>query len=164
VDFSHAHFHSTILTFLDFSHSSSAMKQFTPEQKHEILLEYRRYSRTHSFAALAARHGVHGGRQIIQKWFNHWDGTLASLQHKPGAGRPRILTPEAVEQHITAPIRELNRAARQAKYTKIADEVRATTGKNVSDRTINRIGKDELHGRRTRGRKRTAEECNLTIT
>ena len=139
------------------------MKQFTPEQKLEILLEYRRYSRTHSFAALAARHGIHGGRQVIQKWFNQWNGTPASLQHKPGAGRPRILTLEEVEQHITTPIRELNRAARQAKYTKIADEVRASTGKSVSDRTINRIGKDELHGRRTRGRKRTAEEGNLTI-
>ena len=140
------------------------MKQFTPEQKHEILLEYRRHSRTQSFAALAARHGVHGGRQTIENWFSRWNGTPASLQHKPGAGRPHILTPEEVEQHITAPIRELNRAARQVRYTKIADELRASTGKQVSDRTINRIGKDELHGRRTRGRKRTAEECKLAIT
>ena len=128
------------------------------------MLEYRRYSPAHSFAALAAHHGVQGGRRTIENWFSRWNGTAASLQHKPGAGLPHILTAEEVEQHITAPIRELNRAARQAKYTKIADEVRASTGKDVSDRTINRIGKDELHGRRTRGRKRTAEECKLTIT
>jgi hypothetical protein len=140
------------------------MKQFTPEQKHEILLEYRRYSRTHSFAALADHHGVQGGRRTIENWFSRWNGTPASLHHKPVAGRPRILTAEEVEQHITAPIRELNRSAHKAKYTKIADGVRASTGKKVSDRTIKRIGKDELHARRTRGRKRTAEECKLTIT
>jgi transposase len=140
------------------------MKDFTPEQKHEILMEYRPYSRTHSFAALASRHDVHGGRRTIQNWYKQWSGIIASLQHREGAGRPRILTPEEVKHNIEQPIREANRRAQQIRYSQIAEHVRQNTGKSVSDRTVRRIGKEELGASQRRGQKRTAAECQYIHT
>lgn len=146
-------------------HSTThTMKQFTPEQKHEILLEYQSHSTTHSFPALAARHAVPGGARTIQRWHARWDHTIASLQRKPVPGRPHVLTPTEVQRHIAAPIRRLNRSARRVRYSKVAQQLRARTGKSVSDRTVQRIGKDELAAKKTRGKKRTAEESQCTDT
>jgi len=138
------------------------MKQFTPEQKHEILLEYQSHSPTHSFPALAARHAVGGGAETVRKWYQRWNGTAASLHHKKGAGRPHILTPSEVQHYINLPIRHLNRTAKRVRYTKVAVKVREQTGKQISDRTVQRIGKEELGGKKTRGKKRSAEECKYT--
>jgi transposase len=135
------------------------MKHFTPEQKHEILIEYQPYSRTHSFASLALRHGVDGGGRTVQNWYQRWDGTAASLQQREGAGRPNILTPTEVQHNIQQPIRRSNRLAQQVKYTKIAGLVRQNTGKSVSVQTVRRIGKQQLGASQRRGQKRTAAEC-----
>jgi transposase len=140
------------------------MKQFTPEQKHEILLEYTPYSRTHSFASLAARHAVAGGEEVVRRWHQQWDRTPASLQHKPVSGRPHSLTEPEVQRYIATPIRKKNRAAQQVRYTTVAEQLRERTGKSVSDRTVRRIGKEELGIRKTRGRKRTADESNAKHT
>src|SRR5271156_2940621 len=140
------------------------MKDFTPEQKHEILIEYQPYSRTHSFAALASRHGVNGGGRTIQNWYQRWEGIIASLQHRTGAGRLRILTPEEVEHNVEQPIREANRRAQQVRYAQITEHVREDTGKSVSDRTVRRIGEDELGGKLKRGQKRTAAEWQYIHT
>jgi transposase len=134
------------------------MKQFTPEQKHEILLEYSPRSATHSLAALALRHAVKGGRRTIENWLARWDGTAASLQHAKGAGRPRSLTPAEVQRHITAPIRRKNRAHQPARYTELQPALEQRTGKQVSLQTIRRYGKEEAGGRLKHGKKRTAEE------
>ena len=92
------------------------MKHFTPEQKHEILLEYSAYSPTHSFSALAARHAVAGGGRTIQNWFRQWNHAAASLQRKTGSGKSPTLTPTEVQRHIAAPIRRSNRTAQQVTY------------------------------------------------
>jgi transposase len=135
------------------------MKQFTPEQKHEILLEYSARSHTHSFRALADRHAVPGGAEVVRRWYLRWNRTAVSLQHAKGAGRPRSLTAEEVQRHITAPIRRRNRAHQPVHYSELQPAVEQCTGKKVSSRTIRRYGKEEARGRLTRGKKRTAEEC-----
>ena len=135
------------------------MKQFTPEQKHAILLEYSPRSPTHSLVALAHRHAVQGGRRTLENWLARWDGTAASLQHAKGAGRPRSLTAEEVQRHIITPIRRKNRAHQPVRYSQLQPAVDEQTGKQVASRTIRRSGKEEGGGRMTRGKKRTAEEC-----
>jgi transposase len=134
------------------------MKQFTPEQKHEILLEYSPRSTTHNFAALARRHAVAGGGRTVQNWFARWDGSAASLQRKQVSGRPRSLTPEEVRRDIIAPIRRKNRAHQPILYSELQPRVEQETGKEVSSRTIRRYGKEEAGGRLKHGKKRTAEE------
>src|ERR1700686_1380176 len=115
------------------------MKQFTPEQKHEILLEYQPRAHSHNFAALSARHAIAGGGRVVQQWFARWNRTAASLQHKAASGRPRILSRTEVQHHIADPIRRLNRGARRVSYSTVADAVREETGKSVSNATIRRI-------------------------
>jgi transposase len=140
------------------------MKQFPPEQKHSILLEYTPRSTTHSFAALAARHGVAGGGNTLQLWHQRWDGTVASLQHKPVSGRPRVLSRREVQQHVRTPILRANRAHKAVHYPALLAPLQQKTGKEVSLRTVQRYGKEELGARQRRGKKRTTEESQYTHT
>jgi hypothetical protein len=134
------------------------MKQFTPEQKHEILLEYQPRSPTHNFSALAARHLIIGGGKVVKRWHDRWNHTAASLQHKSVPGRPRRLTPAEVKRHIALPIRRRNRAHLPVHYNELQPVIAERTGREISVRTIQRYGKEELQGRHTHGKKRTAEE------
>jgi transposase len=134
------------------------MKQLTAEQKHSILLEYSPRSTTHSFATLAARHGVTGGRRTVENWHQRWDGTPQSLQHRKGAGRPRMLTSREVEQHVRAPILRANRAHKPVHYSALLPPLQQKTGKQLTLRTLQRYGKKEVGARQKRGKKRTTEE------
>jgi hypothetical protein len=134
------------------------MTQFSAEAKHHILLEYAAGDATRSFAALARHHAVKGGCETVRQWYQRWDGSLASLERKAGSGRPRALSTAQVQQHIAVPIRRSNRAYRAVKYTTLLPQVQRITGTNVSLRTLQRYGKEELEGRSTRGKKRTADE------
>jgi hypothetical protein len=138
------------------------MKQLPPEAKHAILCEYSPFSRTHSFAALAARHGVVGGGEVVGRWHQRWDGTPASLQHARGAGRPHVMSEREVQQHVRAPILRANRAHAAVHYPAVATTAQQKTGKQVSLRTVQRYGKEELEARHGRGKKRTAEESECT--
>jgi hypothetical protein len=140
------------------------MKQFTPEAKHAILLEYSPHTVDHSFAALAVRHGVAGGRDVVRRWHDRWNGTSQSLQHSRGAGRPRVLSVREVQQHVRAPILRANRAHVSLHYPSVAQSVCEKIGKSVSTPTIRRYGKEELGATQRRGKKRTAEECECTHT
>jgi transposase len=138
------------------------MKQLTAEAKHEILREYRSDSPAHSFAALARRHAVAGGRDVLRRWYARWNGTAASLQRGPQPGRPHSLTAAEVQHHITTPIRRKNRAHAPVHYTDLVTSVREGTGKKVSLRTVQRYGKEEAKGKMKHGKKRTADERQCT--
>lgn len=140
------------------------MQHFSAEAKHHILLEYAPSDTTHTFAALANRHAIAGGKRTVQRWHQRWDGTPASLQRKPGTGRARALSAAQVRRHIAGPIRNSNRAARAVRYTELLPQVQAATGAQLSLRTLQRYGKEEAGGRSTRGKKRTAAESEHTHT
>lgn len=140
------------------------MQHLSAEAKHHILLEYAPSEATHTFAALAERHAIAGGKRTVQRWHQRWDGTPASLQRKPGTGRARALSAAQVRRHIAAPIRNSNRAARAVRYTKLLPQVQAATGAQLSLRTLQRYGKEEAGGRLTSGKKRTAEESECAHT
>ena len=140
------------------------MQHLSSETKHHILLEYQAGVRGCGFKALAARHGVKGGLHTLQRWHQQWDGTPQSLQEKARSGRPRILSSAEVKRHVAAPIRNRNRSARPVRYTKLLPQVQAATGQDVSLRTLQRYGHDELAARQTRGKKRTAEEREYAET
>lgn len=135
------------------------MKQFTPEHKHAILLEYAPQSDSHSFAALARRHSIKGGRQTVHLWYQRWDGSIASLQHKKGAGRPCLLDQQQVKRFIAAPIHQLNQSSAVVRYGKIAEQVRRKTHTSISNTSVRRIGLKQLGAKKIVGKKRSAEEC-----
>ena len=138
------------------------MKQPTPEQKHGILTHYAARREGETLKQILALHDVAASRQSVAAWQRQWNGTIASLQRKPVSGRPRILTHAEVRRHVTAPIRNANRAAHAVRYTKLLPQVQAATLTDVSVRTLRRYGKEEAGAHMTRGKKRTAEESECT--
>jgi hypothetical protein len=135
------------------------MAQLSSTTKHHILLEYRPHSPTHSFSALAATHGVAGGKQAIMRWHKRWNGTAESLEHRKGAGRPRVLSRAEVSRHVRAPILAANRAHRPVHYTSLLSKVQQKTHTQVSIQTLRRYGKQQLHAKQKHTLKRTADEC-----
>ena len=141
-----------------------AMKHLSAEAKHPILLEYASHDSSRSFAALARRHAVKGGREAVRQWHRRWDGTSASLQEKPRSGRPRRLSRAAVQQHVQRPILAANRAHRALSYTKLLPQVRERARTQVSLRTLQRYGKEETGARGAATKKRTRDECECNAT
>ena len=135
------------------------MSELTPALKHHILQQYLPHSHENSFSALAARYNVKGGRRTIQRWLARWDGTPSSLEHKRGAGRPRLLSAAEVNENIHAPILERNRSHHAVHYTDLVDPIRERTGKNVSLRTIQRYGEKILRARDKTTHTHTEDEC-----
>lgn len=140
------------------------MPHLSPEAKHHILLEYSPHDTTRSFTALARRHAIKGGAQVIRLWHRRWNGTPASLQEQPRSGRPRVLSRAQVQRHIATPIRAAHRAHRSIQYTDLLPRVRAAAGAEVSLRTVQHYGKQELKAKQQRGVKRTAEESKQVHT
>ena len=138
------------------------MPHLNAEAKHHILLEYAPHDTTRSFAALARRHAVKGGKQTVHGWHSRWDGTPASLQRKSGTGRARALSRAEVSRHVRAPILAANRAHRAISYTSLLPAVRAKTHSQISLRTLRRYGKEELKAKQMHTKKRTADESECT--
>jgi hypothetical protein len=138
------------------------MSQLSADTKHHILLEYTKHDPSHTFTALARRHAIKGGMRVIRRWHRQWDGTAASLVHKKGAGRPCILNRGEINRCIQAPILASNRSHTAVSYTQLLPEVQGKTGKHISLRTIQRIGKEQLRIKLKHTKKRTADECKCT--
>lgn len=138
------------------------MLTYTPQCKHTILSHYRAGERGCGFAALARRFAVQGGARVISRWHERWDGTPQSLQHKKGAGRPRALSKREVQQHVHTPILRANRAHKAVHYSALLPPLQQKTGKELTLRTLQRYGKEEVGARQRRGKKRTADECECT--
>lgn len=135
------------------------MKQRSADAKHAILLEYRPRSQQHSLAALARRHNIAGAERTLHNWLQRWDGTAASLMHRRGAGRPRILTRAEVKQCLHAPLLAANRAHRAIHYTDMLPQVQRETRSSISLRSLRRYGKKELRAKNRKTTKRTQLEC-----
>ena len=140
------------------------MKHLSADTKHAILLEYIPRSATHNFAALAHRHAVKGGAEVVRRWHSQWDGTPLSLKEKKRTGRPRSLSRAEINRHVRAPILAANRAHRAVSYTQLLPEVQRKTGKQLTLRTLQRTGKKELGIKQKHTKKRTADESECTQT
>jgi transposase-like protein len=138
------------------------MTRYTPEFKHTILSLYATHIRGRSFESLARIHGIPGGRRTIHRWYHSWNGTAASLEPKQGQGRTRILTTTETYQHITRKIRTRNRTPRSINYAQVRSALIRKTNKQVSLRTVQRIGKQQLRIKAKTTKTRTIKECKLT--
>jgi transposase len=133
------------------------MPLYTPDFKQHVLEHYRAGVAGSGFAALAARFAVPGGASTVRGWHSHWDGSVSSLQRRPGGGRPRILSEQQVQRHIVEPIRRRNRQHKAVHYQPIRAQLIAATGKQPSARTVRRYGHDEAV-KQQRTIKRTVRE------
>ena len=140
------------------------MPQLTPKQKHDILTIYSHNKHKHSFESLAHQYNIKGGKQLLSRWYQQWNGTPQSLERKRGSGRPTILTSTEVRDSIQLPLRNKNRAHVPVHYSDLLPSIIQKTGKKISLTTIKRIGHDQLGARQKRTKKRTAVESKYTHT
>lgn len=138
------------------------MPHFSADLKHHILLEYSPHDPTRSFAALARRHAVPGGRKVVHDWHSRWNGTPDSLERKAGSGRARTLSRAEVSRHIRAPILAANRAHRAIHYTDLLNSVRTKTRTHLSIQTLRRYGREDLGAKQKHTLKRTYDESQCT--
>jgi hypothetical protein len=137
------------------------MNRYPTSFKHNILTQYQANSRGNGFKALAKKYGITGGGATIKYWYDHWDGSVESLESKPSTGRPTILNSREIHQYIGTPIKRKNRNADPVHYTELIDTIQEKTGKEVSLRTVRRYGR-EREGRNQR--EKNQEEANNTRT
>ena len=138
------------------------MPQLAPKQKHDILTLYSSKNNTQLLQSLAHRYNIKGGKRVVWRWYQQWDGTPQSLERKKGSGRPTILTPTEVRDTIQLPIRNKNRASVPVHYSDLLPSITEKTGKKISLSTIQRIGHDQLGAKQKRTNKRTAVESKYT--
>jgi transposase len=138
------------------------MKHLSADAKQLILQQHHAGVRGSGFDALATRYGIKGGGAEVLRWHRRWDGTPQSLEEGARSGRPRKLSTAEVQHHVAARIRRSNRAARPVRYTRLLPQVQAATGSDVSLRSLQRYGKEELGATHTRSKKRTADERECT--
>jgi transposase len=118
------------------------MKIGSPDFKHFILTMYQRQTRGSGFDALAAQYNIPGGGKTVQRWYEAWDGTPESLKRKPGQGRPRKLSEAEVRRYVLTPVRKRNREGIPIQYREVLAPLQEQTGKRVSLRTVQRVGKE----------------------
>ena len=147
-----------------FAPTSRRMIHPTAQRKHDILIHCQSRRTNETEEDVAAAHGVMASRKTIFNWRRRWNGTPQSLERKVGSGKASILTPAEVSRHVRAPILAANRSHRAASYTKIYDLVKQKTRKNLSLRTLQRIGKEQLHIKSKATVKRTKEEGQYNAT
>jgi transposase-like protein len=138
---------------------SESRPHYSDEFKQEVLSHHHEGQRGSGFGALARRFQVAGGKRTISRWFNQWDGTIASLQAHQTVGRPAILQPAEIQQHIGTAVRSHNRHHRSIHYTDLLAPVRAATHTSLSLRTLQRYGKQTLQIKNKSAKKRTEREC-----
>jgi hypothetical protein len=114
------------------------------ETKHHILLEYSPYTYDHSFKALAIRHNIQGGRQVIEKWYAQWDRTPESLMEHNRSGRKRKLNTAQINELIAQPIIKAHSSATPIHYPKLMPSIRRSISEPISIQTIRRYGKKDL--------------------
>jgi hypothetical protein len=134
------------------------MHQYSSDFKHHILSQYSSLHRGSGFSSLAHQYNIPNGAMTIKRWHDHWDGTIQSLQHKKGAGRPHIMNQQQVKIYVKQQIQKANQSHIRINYRKILNDITNKTALRPSIQTIRRYGKEQLGVRKTKGVKRTADE------
>lgn len=135
------------------------MSSLTAQQKHDILIHCQSRGIGETDVSIARLHGASVTRQTIWRWRSRWDGTPQSLKHIDVSGRPHILTPTQIQRYISAPILAANREHRAINYSTLLRQIREKTGKSISLRTLQRIGKEQLEIKWKHTQIRTKDEC-----
>jgi len=139
---------------------STSSRYYSTEYKQQVVTYYIQHQSSTSFRAVAALFNVKGGPSTVYRWYNRRN----SLQTKARSGRPSILSTREIDTHIKNKIIAKNRLHQAVHYTNLINNIKTATNKNVSLRTIQRIGKNTLNVKLKKTCKRTTDECIYTHT
>jgi transposase len=121
------------------------MQKYPVSYKERVVREYEPGVRGKGFKALGNRYNL--APRLIKLWWKKWeDGgrTREALEQQHGGGRRSKLTDKEKEKHILEFVNEKNAMAEPVDYLEVHENVIATTHKEISLRTIQEIGKEEL--------------------
>ncbi len=135
------------------------MTKYSPQFKHNILMQYQPRAYKKGFKSLAIQHKIQGGAQTIKNWYDRWNGTVASLERRISSGRPTLLNTRQVKQYIGTPIRKKNQLHKKINYETIHQQIKTKISKSISLRTIQRYGKERLQITKRRTKKVMLQEC-----
>lgn len=119
-------------------------RRYTPQQIQSILEEYEPRVRGKGIRALAKKHKVQGGHNLIKYWLSKWDGTVESLETVSGGDRRSILTNREKNKYVD---RYITRRSKKdaVQYPEVKVHIENKTGKNISLPTVQRIGHELGH-------------------
>jgi len=106
----------------------------------------------------AYRGGMHGGsaraiakhyelpcHKLVTQWHAAFHGTSQSLEKKCAGGRKRKLEDEEAQTHVKEFIENANKRGKAVSYADVHREVKQQTGKTMSLRTIQRVGRRDFN-------------------
>jgi transposase-like protein len=132
-------------------------QHYTPAFRHQVLSDYLPNTRGHSFRALARKWAI-PDHTSIQQWYDQWDGTKASLETQPKAGRKRTFTQAQSTKLILKPVLKAIEKGQEISYPEIHEKIIAKPQySHISLRTVRREGRRQ-HGLK---RKRTTNKLGL---
>lgn len=137
-------------------------RYYSSEERHRVLVYYTSQRPRPSLSAVARHFNINGGHQLIQSWYDRWDGTASSLETKAKSGRRRKLSELEVHDYVGNRVRAANRAAKPIDYNQIHRQIQNETHKNLSVSTVRRYGKS-IQVRGVPTVRRTSVECILFI-
>lgn len=126
-------------------------RRYTPQQIQSILEEYEPRVRGKGIRALAKKHKVQGGHNLIKYWLSKWDGTVESLETVSGGDRRSILTNREKNKYVD---RYITRRSKKdaVQYPEVKVHIENKTGKNISLPTVQRIGHELGHTSKSQAR------------
>jgi hypothetical protein len=121
------------------------MERYPKAFKHRVCGAYQKGKRDKGFGALSKRFGV--AKSVIETWYEKWDlggRTPEAFEDDAGGDRRSILTPKEKERHILDYVSLKNSKREPVDYVNVHKNVVKQTKKDISERTVQRIGKEEM--------------------
>jgi transposase-like protein len=121
------------------------MAKYPKTFKERVVREYKKGVRGHGFDALSKRFLIQ--KMVIKKWWRKWNSagrSIAAFEEEAGGDRRSILTEREKERYILDFVSHQNAIRKAVDYNDVHANVIKKTKKEVSLRTIQEIGKEEL--------------------
>jgi len=122
------------------------MTKYSKAFKERVVREYQRGVRGKGFGALSTRFKI--SKLLIQKWWRKWNAggrSVEAFEDEAGGDRKSILTQREKDRYILDFVAHKNANGEAVDYKDVQKNVVKHTKKDVSERTVSRIGKEELN-------------------
>ena len=130
---------------------ATSYQRYTPQQIQSILEEHEPRVRGKGIRALAKKHKVQGGHNLIKYWLSKWDGTVESLETVSGGDHRSILTNQEKNKYVD---RYITRRSKKGavQYPEVKVHIENKTGKNISLPTVQRTARTWTHIKKSQAR------------
>lgn len=121
------------------------MTKYSPAYKERVVREYQKGVRGRGFAALSKRFKI--PKSVIEDWWKKWiqaGQTIEAFAEEVGGDRKSVLTEKEKERYILDFVSHKNAKGEAVDYPDVHAYVVNCTQKDISIRSVQRIGKEEM--------------------